>query len=115
MLLGNAVAVPTGFDFGPFNSVTLQEPVELFLLPSVPLKVVELNLAGIELADRGVSPAGELESEARSLAAKEPSGPLHRLRQAQPPAGSANCLGIPDLGLDLNDMGQNEPSITKGC
>jgi hypothetical protein len=54
---------------------------------------------------RRVSPTGEVDCESVNLAAEEPGGPVYRLRQAQTSAGSAHCLGIPDLSLNLNDVG----------
>ena len=75
------------------------------------MKVVELDLASVQLANDGELPAGELDGEACHLAAVEPGGPLHRLRQAQTPAGSADRLGVTDLGLNLNNVRHEDPPV----
>jgi hypothetical protein len=105
-LLRALVAPATGFGLGLFTGIRLDEPVEVLLVAPAAIEVVVFHLAGGEIGDYGILPAGQLHGQPFDFAAEEPGLALHRLGQPQPLAGGPDGGGIPNLGLKFDDMGQ---------
>ena len=76
--------------------------------------VVELDLSADRVAHDGITPLGEFDSQAGNFAAEKTDGFLHGLWQTQAPAGGLDRQGIPNLCLNLNDVGQSRFSLTMG-
>ena len=81
----------------PFDGVRLQERVQLALVAPVALEVVEVQLAGVGVADDRIPPLGQLHGQAGGGAGEQSVGALDGLRQAQTLARGTHGSRVTDL------------------
>ena len=105
MLFGDGVPSSPGFGLGPFAGIRLEEAIEVLLVAPPPAKVVVAELARRQIGDHRILPAGQLHDQALDFAAEEPGLALDGLGQRQTLARGPDGGGVPDLGLDDDDVG----------
>lgn len=113
-LFGDAVASATAFDFRALHRIRLKKPMEFCQLAPSLAKIVVADVSRREIADRGVTPAGQVDREARRFAAKEAERALGRFGQMQTLARSAGGFGVFDLGFDVDDVRHGFLSTRRG-
>src|SRR5438477_6858501 len=100
------MAVATRFDLGFLAGVSLQKPIELFLVAPGAAVVVEFQRAAGDVADDRIMPAGQLDSQSFYRAAEK----LHCLSdsrwQPKPLTGGQDSRRIANLSLNRDNMRQ---------
>lgn len=115
--LGDVIALSAGLQFGPLDSIALEESIKLSRFAPATVVVVVLDLAGFGLADDRVLPPGKLNGEARHAVHEDLMLAGDWLRQTQPRAGGGDRDRIANLGLNVDNVtqqptfrGSGEPS-----
>lgn len=109
-MLEDGAALLAGLDLSPPDGVRLEEGVEEFGVAPRPLEVVEADVAGPEVGDNRVGPAGQPEEQALGLALEELGGAMDGLVDAQAATAGLDRLGVPDFGPDGDDVAQSRRS-----
>src|SRR5262249_43353172 len=105
-LLGERMALSTGFEFSLFASIGLQKSIELLWLTPSAVVVVELQRALRRVADEGVPPTGQLHGQPLHTAAEELDLTVRRWRPSQSLTSGRDGRRIADLRLNRNNVGQ---------
>lgn len=101
---GQSVSLSPRFDPGFLHGIKLREPVEVLLLSPASAEVVVLKLARFHVADHRVSPARQIDGQARCFGAEESDGAVDRWRDFQALTRGGQGDRIPDFRLNLNDV-----------
>ncbi len=96
--------MPSGFDFGLLDRVSLKEVVEVDLVTPRSVVVVKLYRAGDGLADHRVDPAGKFDSPTFCPVGEDLVRSKFRVLEVEPTTGRLHSNRITDFGLDLNDV-----------
>ena len=87
--------------------------IEVLLIAPVALEIIEMDFAGLSLADDGVMPVGQLDDHAGCLAAVKLGGAGFWCGESKPLTGRLNRDLIANFGLDGDDMGQRLVLLSK--
>ncbi len=87
--------------------------VSCLALPAL-AKVVVADLARREIADRGKTPAGEMDSQAGRFAAEETECAVDRIGKMPTPGSGKGRFGVFDLGFDVDDVRHGFLSTLRG-